>query len=206
MARTAWIVTGTLSDASDLLRQLRQRIAAQRAVDLRGSRSAMSTDPLSHGGSAHKEVPPPKMPRRAKAIAEVEHLRHSEMQSISDRLARVGDLSWASAWLTAATLFGGVLVGGGLALIPFLSTNPGPSVEDERLYFIALGMTALLTVVSIVGSLTAHKERAESISAIKADFDKHILSSFDEPNGGHATPPAPSLAPGSARSKAGQGS
>ncbi len=123
---------------------------------------------------------PPRLRRHRREIAEVENLRHSEMQSISDRLERVGDFPWARMWATVSTLAGGAFVGGAVALIPFLSANPAPSGKDELIYFAALGLVALVAVLSAVSAATAHQERVESISAIKTDFDKHILTSFDE--------------------------
>lgn len=125
-------------------------------------------------------TPTPIRRRAPESIAEVEHLRHSEMQSISDRLARVGDFPWARAWVAFATLSGGALLGGAVALIPFLSVTPKPSGENELIYFVVLGVVALVTVLAVLAAISTHEERAESISVIKADFDTHILGTFEE--------------------------
>jgi hypothetical protein len=111
---------------------------------------------------------------------QVEHVRHSEMQSISDRMARVGDFPWARAWVTVATLSLGTLLGGLLALIPFLSASPGPSNEAELGYFVTLGVAAIVAMLSGLAAATVHRERAESISAIKADYDARLLGTFEE--------------------------
>lgn len=140
----------------------------------------MSTERQSETtASALKE--PLRLRRSAAETEEVENLRHSKMQSISDRLGRLGDFPWARMWVAISTLAGGTFVGGAFALIPFLSANPTPSVEAELIYFAALGVVALVARLSATSAATAHHERAESISAIKADFDKHLLGSFEDP-------------------------
>lgn len=123
---------------------------------------------------------PPIRRRTLESIAEVEHLRHSEMASISDRLSRIGDFPWARAWITLATLACGAFLGGAVALIPFLSATPAPSGEDELIYFAVLVVVAVAAVLSALAAVTSHRERAESVSAIKADFNKHILGTFEE--------------------------
>jgi hypothetical protein len=129
-----------------------------------------------HSGTSEEQL---KVRRSASAIAEVEHLRHSEMQSISDRLGRIGDFPWASMWITAATLMGGAVVGGLFGLIPFLATKQ--ENETELVYLVALGVGVVLTILCLAGAWTTHEERSESIASIKTDFDTHILGTFDRP-------------------------
>ena len=73
------------------------------------------------------------------------------------------------------------LIGGLLGLIPFLSTSPGPKSDARLVYFGSLGTTALVLVVCTAAALTTHTERADSVKAIKADFDTHILGTFEPP-------------------------
>ena len=124
----------------------------------------------------------PQLARVESAIWEVSAVRHSEMKSISERLGRIGRFPWAKAWSTAATLSGGAVVGGLLALIPFLSTTPAPTPTWKHIYIAALIIGAALTLILLAAAITTHAERAESIADIKADYDKYILETFIEPS------------------------
>ena len=104
------------------------------------------------------------------------------MKSISERLGRLGRFPWAKAWSTAATLSGGAVVGGLLALIPFLSTTPAPTSTWKHIYTAALIAGAVLTLIFLAAAITTHAERAESITDIKADYDKYMLETFIEPS------------------------
>lgn len=110
------------------------------------------------------------------------------MVSISDRLGRCQRFPWAAMWVTVATLGAGAVIGGGLGLIPFLSTNPQPSFHWRVVYFVALSVVTLVTVLSMLAALTTHKERADSIRDIKTDYDKHILGTFEWVSGGGGRP------------------
>jgi hypothetical protein len=66
-------------------------------------------------------------------------------------------------------------------------SSPQPRFDARLIYFVVLIVGALLTVVMAVGAVTTHKERSESISDIKADFDKHILGTFEMPSRIEAT-------------------
>ena len=68
-----------------------------------------------------------------------------------------------------------------MALIPFLTAKPGPSNTSKIVYFAALGIVAVVGALAAVAALTTHKVRAESVTAIKQDFDRDILASFDGP-------------------------
>ena len=105
------------------------------------------------------------------------------MVSISDRLGRIGKFPWATAWTTVATLLGGAVAGGLLALIPFLSTAPAPSATWKHIYIAALLVVGLLCVFATAAAITTHKERSESIADIKADYDKGILDTYEWESG-----------------------
>src|SRR5436190_13859181 len=111
---------------------------------------------------AYSELPP-QLRRSDAATAVVENVRHSEMSSLCDRLGSVGNFAWSSAWVMAATLLGGAVLGAAFGLIPFFSATPKPSHWDRLLYLGAIGIGALLTLVCVAGALTTHKERGDSI-------------------------------------------
>ncbi len=144
-----------------------------------------------HGADEPKTIPAatgygppsgiPLIPRLPVGTAELTSVRHNEIAMLSERLGRVGRFALASVWTTLATLTWGVALGGSLALIPFLSTSPQPSFKARLVYFIALSVAFLLGVVFTGAAWTTHKERSDSIDAIKADFDKHILGTFEMP-------------------------
>lgn len=119
----------------------------------------------------------PRLRRSYRATTTVSGLRHSEMETISVRLGRVSKFPWASLWVTVATLCAGGLVGGLVALIPFVAANP--SHTAKLYYFIVLGAVALACVLSVGAAWTTHHERSESIAEIKADYDKYILETYE---------------------------
>ncbi|HTX32878.1 MAG TPA: hypothetical protein VMD09_15950 [Solirubrobacteraceae bacterium] len=125
-----------------------------------------------------------QLEREATATAEVPKVRHAEMQLISDRLGRCARFPLASVWWSVATLAAGALIGGALGLIPFYATSP--SNHWKLIYFVAMGACALVAVIAVLAAMSTHRERSESIKDIKADFDKHILDSFQWVSGGDA--------------------
>lgn len=154
----------------------------QHHVYQRTPRRARGTGSVSTAG--HPEYGPPttvpQLPRLESAIVELGSVRHSEMKNLSDRLGRCRRFPWASAWMTRTSIRLGALVGGLLALIPFESEKPGH--EARTSYFLLLAAVVVVTIVSAIATLTTHTERAESIKAIKDDFDANVLGTFEMPH------------------------
>jgi hypothetical protein len=148
---------------------------------------------MSVGGSDLGGSPPPVIRRSPESLAELQGLRGEELTSISKRLGRLSGSRWDRWFGGAFVLLLGGVIGGGFALIPFLSTNPAPSAKAKIIYFGALALCSVVALVCGFAALAIKGERDESVTAIREDLDR-ILGTYglEEPSDGEprATGPA----------------
>lgn len=123
---------------------------------------------LGNGGNVLRRDPA--------ATVTLEGLRHSEMLTISTRLGRVcqKESLWDRRFESLALICGGAVIGGGIGIVPFLSTHPrGGAIA---IYGIALVALLLLGCVSVFASVKVAEIKTESVVTIKEDFDSILLS------------------------------
>ena len=102
-------------------------------------------------------------PRDPSVTTLAKDLRLSELLEISQRLGRVSQFRWSRLWFAVALLFSGGAVGGWVTAAP---------TSGIRNALVIAGICA-------AAGLTAERERADSVAAIKTSFDG-ILASYAE--------------------------
>jgi hypothetical protein len=118
-----------------------------------------------------------QLQRDEAALVELTSLRHSEVLTISTRLGRCcrRGFDWERVWGSLALLFFGGVAGGFFGGFPLWAANPAH--QTKVYYVLAVASAAVLGVAALIARLAIHKERVESIEAIKEDLDA-ILASY----------------------------
>ena len=131
--------------------------------------------PASADSSFQQPPSTPEIHPPADDIAEHRKIRKREMASISERLGHLPKVPRSQVWgALAAILFGGA-VGGAIAA---LEMSPH---TNKVIYWLVIGGIFLGGALAAGASLTTHEERADSITAIKADLDR-LLVEGDNPS------------------------
>ena len=131
---------------------------------------------MSHGKpgqpSAYQPALPPILPADPAAIAEVASLRHAEMAVLRDRLARLESAPRGAWFSPAGLLLLGASVGGALAGIPVFGSDAEYEAWVKPVYWILTCACGLVAVLCLVAHQTIGRQREDSISAIREDFDQ----------------------------------
>ncbi len=116
--------------------------------------------------------------RRSSATAPLTDLRHDEVLTISTRLGRCCNRGVDSerAWGALSLILFGAFAGGVYGAFPLWAANP--SHQTKVYYVMAAGGALVLGVVSLVARLSVHKQRNDTVEAIKEDLDT-ILKSYE---------------------------
>lgn len=122
------------------------------------------------------------------AIAEMQQVRYRDMEMISTRLGRLGSKP-KGAWLapTASVLIGSAL-GAALGAIPLFSSDAQLDKWVMPTYLTTMVALALLAIGFLAASRSVKAERADSVQAIKEDYDKW-LADYQQDLGNAATAP-----------------
>ena len=116
---------------------------------------------------------PPQVERPYEVMAELK-IRHSELKSISERLAHVADASRAKKWEVSAEVAFGAFGTGVLGLIPFFVSKPSlPLVVG---YLLLLAEAGLFGLICWNAGKDVADERVDSVIAIKEHIDKNMLT------------------------------
>jgi hypothetical protein len=150
---------------------------------------------LSHlpEGSLPSESPPPRVGRADHTIEEMEHVRVSELRSISERLDLLVEVPRARKWELRSQWLYAAAAGGGVGFIPFLAEKP--STLAAIAYVVVVGIVLLIGRLSFEAADDTRAERSESVSAIKQHIVTHMLatktlaSSTDDDAAGPAASP-----------------
>ena len=155
---------------------------------------------------AHLPSEPPKVSRSDEAIVELEHVRLSELQSLSERLDLVAEVPRSRKWESRSQKLDAALIGGSVALVPFLVEKP--PLYAWIIYVVVLGVGFLISRLSSEAADDTRAERTESVKAIKQHIDTHMLATQTLPAASSAkpalpipaaTPPAPAPTTGGAK-------
>lgn len=139
------------------------------------------SEPIIQTGSLPNLV----LSRDPSATALVGEMRKSELDTISTRLGRVCNrrMHWDQFFGVLSTLFFGGVIGGCLGLIPFYSQEPSPRGYMQALYGLALTAALIVALLSLCAWVGIKKERADSVSDIKADLDSVLQTYRDHADG-----------------------
>jgi|GEM_PF-6809973 len=137
------------------------------------------TDPESGSGSWALSPDP-------KALATVEDLRLSELQGIHSKLGRVckadrqhwwSRIEWDAVFGALAVLFFGGVIGGAIALVPFLASSPTHRTRIE--YYAVLIVGFFLALLCVVARSAIRAERVASVAAIHNEVGE-IVTRYEE--------------------------
>lgn len=121
--------------------------------------------------AAREPFRPPERPLihpGAQAVGEVTGMRLRDLRHYSKRLGRLQHPPKGRPWEIVALLLGGAAAGGAIGGIPVAGTGVEP------VYWAVVIATALVAGLCWLAGRTARQERAESVSAIKEDFDDFL--------------------------------
>jgi len=122
---------------------------------------------------AGQQKEPPQVDRPYEVMAELK-IRHSELKSISERLAHVANTSRAKKWEVTSEVAFGAFGTGVLGLIPFFVSKPSlPLIVGYLLLLVEAGLFGLICWNA--GKDVAD-ERVDSVIAIKDHIDKNMLT------------------------------
>jgi hypothetical protein len=131
---------------------------------------------------------PPIVSRADHAIEELEHVRVSELQSISERLDVLGEVPRARKWESRSQWLYAAAAGGGIGFVPFLAEKP--STVAAIAYVVVIAVALIGGRLSTEAADDTRAERIESVSAIKNHIVTHMLARKSSATGTEADPVA----------------
>ena len=117
----------------------------------------------------------------------VDDLTYSELDRHYVRLGRLCKthkahfwerIEWAAVFGGLSVLFFGGSVGGAVALIPFLATDP--THRDQVEYYVVIGVATFISILCLVGRMAIKKEQLISIDSEYEEFGVLISRYADE--------------------------
>lgn len=124
---------------------------------------------------------PPIAYARPEAVVELAQVRRRELESLSERLARVGAVNRARPWSAAAGGLVSVGLGALIAGVPLLSSTSRWDAWVIPAYAAAIAVTFSVAAICGFAARGIRFERADSVAAIKGDLDA-LLDAYELPD------------------------
>lgn len=121
------------------------------------------------------------------AVTELSQVRRGDLQSLSSRLGALEKAPRSRKWNGAAVIFVSVALGSLVTGIPLLS-QADVTAPVLIAYIAAIVLCVALAVASGLAGRSLKDERADSVSAIKAELDRLLAAYPDEPTASPLSP------------------
>ena len=129
-------------------------------------------------GQQTSAQPTMTLARSPESIATVTELRYDELQIVSTRLGRLTGTPKGKGWAPLGWALLGAGLGGVVAAVPTFAGSQSLPMWATALYVAVVLFTLISAATCALAHRTTDEERAESVGAIKEDFDA-MLATYD---------------------------